>query len=64
MSTAGAFVSGFAEIPQKHDFSTWSIQIFVRKKKQIVRIYITWLTDLAKKFYDVETFLNSFYAMY
>ena len=28
-----------AEIPQKHDFLTWSIQNFVRKVKQFVRKY-------------------------
>ena len=28
-----------AEIPQKHDFLTWNIQNFVRKKKQFVRKY-------------------------
>ena len=30
-----------AEIPQKHDFLTWSIQNFARKVKQFVRKYIT-----------------------
>ena len=28
-----------AEIPQKHDFLTWSIQNFVRKVKQFARKY-------------------------
>ena len=28
-----------AEIPQKHDFLTWSIQNFIRKVKQFVREY-------------------------
>ena len=28
-----------AEIPEKHDFLTWSIQNFVRKVKQFVRKY-------------------------
>ena len=28
-----------AEIPQKCDFLTWSIQNFVRKRKQFVRKY-------------------------
>ena len=36
-----------AEIPQKHDFLTWSIQEFVRKVKQFfTKYYITWLIDL------------------
>ena len=30
-----------AEIPQKCDFVTWSIQNFVRKVKQFVRKYTT-----------------------
>ena len=34
-----------AEIPQKHDFLTWTIQNFVRKVKQFVRKYcITYMT--------------------
>ena len=38
------------EIPQEHDFLTWSIQNFVRKGKQFVRkYYITWLIDLTNK---------------
>ena len=53
-----------AEIPQKRDFLTWSIQNFVRKVKQFVRKYITWLIDLANKIYDVEKLLISFYTMY
>ena len=33
-----------AEIPQEHDFLTWSIQTFVRRVKQFVtKHYITWL---------------------
>ena len=37
-----------AGIPQKRDFPTSTIQIFVRKVKQFVRkYYITWLIDLA-----------------
>ena len=48
-----------AEIPQKRDFLTWSIQNFVRKVKQFVRkYYITWLIDLANKLYDVEKTLD------
>ena len=46
-------------ILQKRDFLTWSIQNFVRKKKQFVReYYITWLIDLANKLYDVQKFLD------
>ena len=53
-----------AEILEKHDFLTWSIQNFLRKVKQFVRKhYITWLTDLANKSYGVEKFLISFYAI-
>ena len=53
-----------AEIPQAHDFLTWSIQNFVRKVKQLVRkYYITWLSDLNNKLYDTEKFLISFYAI-
>ena len=53
-----------AEIPQKHDFRTWSIQNFVRKVKQFVRkYYSTWWIDLANKLYEAEKFLISFYAM-
>ena len=53
-----------AEIPQAHDFLTWSIQNFVRKEKQLVRkYYITWLSDLNNKLYDTEKFLISFYAI-
>ena len=48
-----------AEIPQKRDFLTWSIQIFVRKVKQFVRkYYVTWLIYLANKLYDIEKFLD------
>ena len=47
------------EIPQKHDFLTWSIQNFVRKVKQFVtKYYITWLIDLAEKLYDTEKFID------
>ena len=47
------------EIPQKHDFLTWSIQNFVRKMKQFVtKYYITWLIDLAEKLYDTEKFID------
>ena len=53
-----------AEILQKRDFLTWSIQNFVRKVKQFVRKYITWLIDLANKIYDVDKLLISFYTMY
>ena len=37
-----------ARIPHKteHNFLTWSIQNFVRKVKQFVRKYITWLIGL------------------
>ena len=34
-----------AEIPQKRDFLTWSIQNTLRKMKQFVRKYITWLIN-------------------
>ena len=51
------------EIPQKYDFLNWSIQNFVRKVKQFVRKFITWLIDLANKIYEVEKFLISFYTM-
>ena len=48
-----------AEIPQKSDFLTWSIQNYVIKVKQFVRKYYnTWSTDLANKLYDVEKLLN------
>ena len=48
-----------AEIPQKHDFLTWSFQNFVRKVEQFVRkYYITWLIYLANKLYDIEEFLD------
>ena len=47
------------EIPQKHDFLTWSIRNFVRKVKQFVaKYYFTWLIDLAEKLYDTEKFLD------
>ena len=36
-----------ADIPQKRDFLTWNIQNILRKMKQFVRKYITWLIDLA-----------------
>ena len=46
-----------AEIPQKRNFLTWSIQNFVRKVKQFVKkYYITWLIDLANTLYDAEKF--------
>ena len=45
------------------DFLTCSIKNVVRKVKQFVRKYITWLIDLANKLYDVEKLLISFYAM-
>ena len=42
-----------AEIPQKCNFLTWSIQNFIRKMKQFVRkYYITWLIDLGNKLYN------------
>ena len=47
------------EIPEKHDFLTWSIQIFIRKVKQFVTKYIIWLTDFAEKSYDTENFLDA-----
>ena len=48
-----------AQILQKRDFLAWSIQNFVRKKKQFVRkYYFTWLIDLANKLIDVENFLD------
>ena len=53
-----------AEIPQEHDFLTWSIQNFVRKTQtflleNIILLYwLTWLTN-----YDMKKFLVSFYAM-
>ena len=47
-----------AEIPQKCDSLTWSIQNFIRKVKQFVRKYITLLINLANKLYDVEKFLD------
>ena len=46
------------EIPEKHDFLTWSIQNFIRKLKQFVTKYITWLIDFAEKSYDTENFLD------
>ena len=46
------------EIPEKHDFLTWSIQIFIRKVKQFVTKYIIWLIDFAEKSYDTENFPN------
>ena len=51
------------EIPQKYDFLNWSIQNFVRKVKQFVRKFITWLINFANKIYEVEKFLISFYTM-
>ena len=46
------------EIPEKHNFLTWSIQIFIRKVKQFVTKYIIWLIDFAEKSYDTENFPN------
>ena len=46
------------KIPQKCYFLTWNIQNFVRNVKQFVRKYITWLTDLLDKLYDVEKFID------
>ena len=52
------------EIPQEHDFLTWSIQNLVRKVKQFVRKYfLTRLIELANKFYNKEEFIISFYTM-
>ena len=42
------------EIPQKRDFLSCSILNFVRKVKQFARKYITGLTELANKLYDIE----------
>ena len=48
-----------AEVTQKRDFLTWSIQSFLRKVKEFVRkYYITWLIHLANKLYDVEKFFD------
>ena len=50
-----------AEIPQKRDLLTWSIENFIRKVKQFFRkYYITWLIDLANKLYIhyVEKFID------
>ena len=47
-----------AEIPQKQDFLMWSIQNLIRKVKQFVRKYITWLIYLANKLYDIEKFVD------
>ena len=48
-----------AEIPQKRNFLTFSIQNFVRKVKKFVRkYYITWLIYLVNKLYDIEKFLD------
>ena len=53
-----------AEIPQKRDFLTWSIQNFVQKVKQFARrCDIIWLMDLANKLYDVKKLLISFDAI-
>ena len=53
-----------AEIPQKRDFLTWSIQNFVKKVKQFLRKdYTTWLIYLANKLYGIEKYLISFYAI-
>ena len=53
-----------AEIPQKLDFLTWIIQIFVRKVQQFVRkYYIIWSIDLANKLYNIEKFLISYYVI-
>ena len=56
-----------AEIQQEHDFFTWSIQNFVRKmkkkkkKKKVFENII--LLYLAKKLYETDKFLISFYAI-
>ena len=48
-----------AEIPQKHDFLTWSIQNLVWKVKEFVRkYYINWLINLGNKLYNIEKFLD------
>ena len=48
-----------AQISQKHDFLTCSIQNFIRKVKQLVtKYYITWLIDLANTFYGSWKILN------
>ena len=47
-----------AEIPQKCDVFTWSIQNFIRKVKQFVKKYISRLIYLANKLYEVEKFLD------
>ena len=53
-----------AEIPEKCNFLTWSIENFVRKVKSFVRkYYITWLIDLANKLHDVKKLLIPFYAL-
>ena len=53
-----------AEIAQKCDFLTWSIQNFIKKVKQFVRkYYISGLIDLANKLSDIGKFLISCYAM-
>ena len=52
-----------AEIPQKYDFLTWSIQNFIRKVNQFVRkYYITSFLNLANKFYDIKK-MSWFYFM-
>ena len=54
-----------AEIQQKRDFLAWSIQNFVRKKKQFVRkYYITWLIDLVNKLIDVEKFFDFIFCFF
>ena len=54
-----------AEIPQKWDYLTWSIQSFLRKVSRFVRkYYITLIIELANKLYDKEKFfLISFYGI-
>ena len=48
-----------AEVPQKQDFLTWSIQNIISKVKQFVKkYYITWLIYLANKLHDVEKCLD------
>ena len=47
-----------AEFLQKRDSFTWTIQNFVRKVKQFVRKYITWLIYLANKLHDADKFLD------
>ena len=53
-----------ADIPQKRDFLSWSIQNIVIKAKQFVRnYYITWLIHWANKQDNMDKLLTSFYAI-